>query len=295
MNTNKPSILVVIATYNRPKSFMAALKSIDQQDYDDFSILISDNSTNTETEMLMEDIKLNHDYIYIHREPQPNGIVHFNKILEEMPSGYDYFMIFHDDDTLRDGAITSISALAVENPSCVAICSNGYKVKENGKVIGKFVKPDGNRVISQKRELAEKYLKEAGLPFPAILYKMETSKLPFDANKGGKYCDTAHTIDLLNVGYIYWASELFILNYTISNNQDSNILIPCQRRKLLRYLSKEGDISYKNPIIRKFRINDVFTYYRSNSKTFGFRHLLFLFSERQFKLLIKYVIAKVHK
>ena len=112
----KVSILVVIATYNRPQSLLKALKSIDHQDYDNFSILISDNSPNSETEKLMKDVRLSHNYEYIHREPQPNGIVHFNIILKELPKEYDYFMICHDDDTLREGAISSIAKLAEQNP-----------------------------------------------------------------------------------------------------------------------------------------------------------------------------------
>ena len=273
----KISILVVIATYNRPNSFLEALKSIDNQDYENFSILISDNSTNAETERNMENVILKHKFKYVHRNPQLKGLDHFNLILKEVPTDYDYFMICHDDDTLREGAISSVSKLAEQYPSCVAIFSNGFSVKENGYVIGQCVKCDGNRVISSKKELADNFLNEKGLPFPAILYKKETSVLSFDAKKGGKYCDTAHAIDLLDFGPVLWATDNFILNYTISKSQDSNIIEPFQRRLLIDYLSKKCDFDSHTPLIYKFRVKDVYSYYVSNRKKFGKRKLFCYF------------------
>ena len=88
-----PFILVIIATYNRPQSLLKALRSVDNQDYCNFTIFVSDNSTTDETERLIENVTLRHDFKYIHRPPQPNGIAHFNLILKDMPADYDYFMI----------------------------------------------------------------------------------------------------------------------------------------------------------------------------------------------------------
>ena len=287
------SILIVIATYNRPKSFIKALRSIDDQDYLNFSIYISDNSPNNDTENVMKNMNLRHKYTYIHREPQPNGIVHFNLILEEMPSGYDYYMICHDDDTLRPDAITSIVALAEQHPECVAICSNGYKAKEDGERIGFFIKPNGNRIISSKKELGLLYLKEMGLPFPAIFYKSETLKIPFDEKKGGKYCDTAHTLDLLDLGPVYWASDYLIINYTVSPSQDSSVIEPYQRGLLLKYVSRVCGFDIHMNVIEKFRIKDVYSYYSSNKKRFGRKILLIFIRSGHFSFLLKSLLKNL--
>ena len=235
----------------------------------------------------MKGVRLLHNFEYIHREPQPNGIAHFNIILKELPKEYDYYMICHDDDTLREGAITSIAALAANNPSCVAICSNGYKVKENGKIIGKFVKPEGNRIISSKKEMPEMYIMEKGLPFPAILYKMETTKLPFDVNKGGKYCDTAHTLDLMDFGPVLWGTDNFVLNYTVSEMQDSHDIALSQRRKLLHYINMKLEMKLDSSLVKNFRLNDVYIYYCINHKHFGGRVLRILLYNSCFVLYIK--------
>lgn len=293
---NSPSILIIIATFNRPQSLLVALRSIDSQDYSNFTILISDNSTSTDTEKELKVIKIRHKYKYVHRNPQPNGIAHFNKILEEIPSDYDYFMICHDDDTLREGAISSIAKLAEQNPSCVAIFSNGFRVRENGEVIGKFKKPEGNSIIFSKKEIALKYIKGEGLPFPAILYKTKTSGIYFDPSKGGKYCDTAHSVELLNIGPIMWATNNYVINYTVSDKQDSRDINPKERRMLLNYLVGVCGFDYHlSDLIKESRINDIYSYYCLNGKVFGYKVLFFFFVNCRFKLLLKSILKNVLK
>jgi glycosyltransferase involved in cell wall biosynthesis len=63
-----PSVQIFIATYNRPLLLEAAINSTLNQDFDSFEVIISDNSTNDETEKLISRFRDNR-LKYIKRRP----------------------------------------------------------------------------------------------------------------------------------------------------------------------------------------------------------------------------------
>jgi glycosyltransferase involved in cell wall biosynthesis len=52
-----PEIQIFIATYNRPTLVVNAINSVLNQDFDSFEVIVSDNSSNDETENLISRLK----------------------------------------------------------------------------------------------------------------------------------------------------------------------------------------------------------------------------------------------
>ena len=92
---SRPKIQVFIATYNRPQMVGVAIDSVLSQSFKDLDVIVSDNSTNDQTQNKIEASYLS-ELTYIRRTPTLSPADHGNKILGEVDS--DYYMIFHDDD-----------------------------------------------------------------------------------------------------------------------------------------------------------------------------------------------------
>ena len=111
-------------TYNRPDCVINAIESVRKQSFTNFTLIVSDNSTNSLTEELIRKTYIFPDFIYIKREPPVGGIEHLNLILSEVTS--DFFMIFHDDDVMHMNMIESLYNKIQESESYVAVASNAY-------------------------------------------------------------------------------------------------------------------------------------------------------------------------
>ena len=108
---------IYIMTYNRPDCVINAIESVRKQSFTNFTLIVSDNSTNSLTEELIRKTYIFPDFIYIKREPPVGGIEHLNLILSEVTS--DFFMIFHDDDVMHMNMIESLynkSRIAILSP-----------------------------------------------------------------------------------------------------------------------------------------------------------------------------------
>ena len=188
-------IQVFIPTYNRPALVLNAIRSALSQDFDSFEVIVSDNSTNDETEIHLaqfEDKRLR----YIRRRPSLPVIDHFNAILGEVTA--EYFMIFHDDDIMHPDLMKTLYAKLRQNVNALAIGSNA-KVIKDGYLQKKNYYPDlkDDIIISKRDEMIKRYLLYHMVPFTSYLYKLERAgKMRFESEKGGKYCDASFIIDI---------------------------------------------------------------------------------------------------
>src|SRR5450759_2365677 len=97
-----PKVQIFIATYNRSTLVINAINSALNQDFDSFEVIVSDNSSNDETEDLISGFK-SKQLTYKRRKPSMPATDHLNSILQEVTS--EYFMIFHDDDMMHKDMI----------------------------------------------------------------------------------------------------------------------------------------------------------------------------------------------
>ena len=136
-------VTVAIPTYNNLKDLKRALESVFMQDFEDYEIIIADNSTNSETEEYIKG--LNHPKIdYFRNIPPVNPSANWNKMLDK--SQGEYIKILFDDDWfLTKDALRKIVKIMDEHPEA----DFGYC-----RQIG--FKPGTNKVVHRR---AQKYVK----------------------------------------------------------------------------------------------------------------------------------------
>ena len=244
MGSNKPAVHVYLLTYNRPQYFLEALHSVLNQDFEDFLVIVSDNSTNDETEKLVQTIS--HSKLqYIRRIPSTPSLEHYRKVLSEVSS--KYFMLFHDDDIMNPDCLKILSSNLDNFPSVAAVGGNAEIFwNKNSFFKKRFFKPGkNNRVFKDSKDLAKVYLTFDGLaPFPSYMYRKSLiNGLILDSNEGGQNADVPFLLKILQRGEIIWEHH----------SQDSQGLNIKEMMKLLNYVHQHTDIPRKSYASNYFR------------------------------------------
>jgi glycosyltransferase involved in cell wall biosynthesis len=278
----KPKIHIFLATYNRPQMVCFAIDSILSQSFKDFVLIVSDNSTDDQTQKVIKEKYLD-ALIYRRRLPSLTSFNHFDKMLSEVDS--DYFMIFHDDDIMLPNMIGSLIKHFdySYDKNVLAVGANALTMKNNINTNQRFRKKNNHDLmISTPSQLAKLYsVKNSIVPFASYLYKKEIAKsISLDINKGGKYCDVAYLLDICCVGSILNLDEpLMILNQ--HDNQDSNNHVFQEKSKLINYITKITNLSRRDKLILSLRLNNLYgeihNLYKANHlKFWSYKNLKFM-------------------
>jgi glycosyltransferase involved in cell wall biosynthesis len=249
-------IQVFIATHNRPELVLKAIESALNQNFDSFEVIVSDNSTNDDTGEIIKQFD-DKRLIYRRRTPVMLSTAHFNVILQEATS--DYFMIFHDDDVMHYNMLKHLHGILAARSELIAVGANA-RVYRNGKVKWKRF---NNRLrsditIANLEQIIKAYSIPAFVPFPSYLYRREVAeKLRFNPEHGGKHNDTAFVFDLLTLGSIVFVA-VPLMDYFKHENQDSVRYEFKDFMKLINYIKKLSGFSGKHPMIRRFRIQNIY-------------------------------------
>ena len=298
----KPKIHIFLATYNRPQMVCVAIDSILSQSFKDFVLIVSDNSTNDQTQKVIEENYLD-AFIYRRRLPSLTAIDHFDKMLSEVDS--DYFMIFHDDDIMLPNMIGSLIKHFdySYDKNVLAVGANALIMKNNIRTNQRFrQKINHDVMINNPSQLAKLYsVKNSIAPFASYLYKEEVAKsISPDIKKGGKYCDVAYLLDICCVGSILNLDEpLMILNQ--HNNQDSNNHLFQDKSKLINHIIKITTLSRSDELILNFRLSNLYAeilnLYRTNHLNFwswkNFKFMIIFIKYRNFEFLLKTIIRSI--
>jgi len=258
-----PLIQVFIATYNRSELVLRSINSVLSQDFDSFEIIVSDNSTNDETEMLVSQLNCDR-LIYKRRNPSLPVIDHLNVILQEVTS--DYFMIFHDDDVMFPNMLSALYEEINKDYTIIAAGSNA-KINKNGYSLNElfYTYTQENLMLKTKDEVAFQYLQELGgiVPFPSYLYKKNVAtNCRFNTAKGGKYCDAAFIMDITELGEVIFIAEP-LMEYYFHKEQDSATHSTVDRSKLLSYISRTTKYNAKNKLIKNYRLTNIYNELRN--------------------------------
>jgi len=284
------TLQIFIATYNRPDLICKTIDSILTQKGWDYELLVSDNSTNDLTSKIISE-KYAKLVRYIKRNLSVDVITHLNMILSDVSA--DYFMIFHDDDTMNEGMLKSIHEAFKNDQSLVAVGCNAHTIK-NDK-IGKtwFLRDHKeNQLVKGPRDMAGRYLVPNQIvPFPSYIFSAAVAlNLRFDSGKGGKFSDVAFLIDVAALGNILLIA-MPLMNYFIHKGQDSFTNDFKARLKLIKYISEKAGIEKSRRDLKKFRLNNIYLENRS-SKLLRVRALLrkrslILLAEKDYSAYIK--------
>ncbi len=296
------SIQVFLLTYNRPLLLAKAIDSILSQEFKDFELIVSDNSTDDLTEKLISE-RYNESLSYRRRIPTLAVIEHFNIVLREVES--EYFMLFHDDDTMIPSMLGTLfrtlepsRVLGVLAVGANAILSrNGFRTNRLYSTI-----KEKNLYISSVDRFIELYLsKRSTAPFASYLYaKTIADFVKFNPEKGGKYCDVAFLLDIIALGKVVNLSEpLMILNE--HSEQDSRRYDFLAYNRLLCYMIKISNFSRRDRVFVRNRLYHIYWNYissRQNNVGSGadvrkfLRLLSILCKYKEFILIIKFLIRE---
>lgn len=107
-------VSICIPTYNNLKLFRQCLDSVLTQDYKNFEIIVSDDSTNTEIGTYIEDLGLA-NLIYSRNTPSLGMPANWNKAIR-MASGKYIKILHHDDHFTKPDSLKKFVASLENNP-----------------------------------------------------------------------------------------------------------------------------------------------------------------------------------
>ena len=113
-----PLVSICTPTYHRPVLLERAIRSVIAQTYQNFEIVITDNSENNESEELVK--RINDPRIRYYRNPQNLGILPNIKKVETLAEG-KYITVLMDDDLLKPQALELMVAAFEKHPNVAVV------------------------------------------------------------------------------------------------------------------------------------------------------------------------------
>jgi glycosyltransferase involved in cell wall biosynthesis len=127
-------ITALITTYKRPKLLKRALKSVLNQSYKDFKILISDdNSNDNSKEIINEYLQNDNRLTYYYHEKNIGEKANINYLLSNINT--PYFSLIHDDDGIEENFYEKAIHILDSNPDISIVIFNTLAIDINGDLI----------------------------------------------------------------------------------------------------------------------------------------------------------------
>ena len=250
------SLSIYILCHNRPDDARQAIKSVINQDDQEFTLVVSDNSSNDEVEhMVRSEFPEVH---YIRRLPMLKPLEHFNRCIDEVRA--DLFCLFHDDDIMHPEYVMGMRAAMNAHPEVVA-CGCNAKIDLFGKIeprtsfraLCKF------EWVNSPRNLARRYFSRAqcGIaPFPSYVYRCRLVgdvRLPVE---GGKYADVTWLLSLAMKGRIVWLATP-LMTYRLHGGNDGSIESLRDRLRFMGFIKHNSDALGKD-VLADYRCSFIY-------------------------------------
>lgn len=127
-----PLVSIMIPTYNRPQFFELALQSAQRQNYENLEIIVCDNSTDDQTEALIEKY-LGDPRLCYHRNKTAKTKEENFASFEHLAKG-EYLQWLMDDDILLDGKIEKMMQAFRKNPAAKLVTSRRAVIDGEGRL-----------------------------------------------------------------------------------------------------------------------------------------------------------------
>ena len=128
-----PRVSILIPTYNRPVFFEQTLQSALRQDWPNLEIIVTDNSTNDQTEQRVKKYLGDHRLTYVRNAKAKTKADNFRP-MEKLATG-EYIQWCMDDDILLDGKITKMMQIFLEYPQASFITSRRAFIDAQGRFL----------------------------------------------------------------------------------------------------------------------------------------------------------------
>lgn len=228
---------IFILCHNRPEMAKESIQSVLSQTSSDYQLIVSDNSSNnTVGEMVRAHFPT---VVYRRRSSVLPVLAHFNTCISEASA--DYFCLFHDDDTMREDFVSTVTKAIALYPQAVAFGANACirDIPANSKSLS-FLCLGQYEQISSSEDLFRRYFgryNNGFAPFPGYVYnttKIDGKRIPED---GGKYADVGWLLTIASSGVIVWIVKP-LLDYYLHGANDGLQESLRDRLRLLGFLKK---------------------------------------------------------
>ena len=245
-----PKVTIAIPTYNRKTYLAECIKSILNQTFKDFQIIVFDNCSDYNIAMFLKEF--NDDRIILLRSKENISIPeNFGRIFTYKFFS-DYLVIFHDDDVMHPLLLEKEVNILDKHKDVVFVGTNLRPVKNHKEMFSFSEINSGESFYLCKKpaDLVRLILKGFNLCFDSVMYRtsiLEDNR-PLD-KKFFKWFDRPYLIELAKNGSVGIIDDKLV-NYRLHESQDSQAgsldKIDCvfnlflfYKEKLIKPLSKE--------------------------------------------------------
>ena len=230
------TLQVYILCYNRAELAREAIRSALAQTNPCDALVISDNSTDDETQAMVAAEFPQLDYR--RRVPSLKALDHFNLCLAE--AWADHVCLFHDDDLMAPRFVERVRATVAAHPSAAAVGVNAHVAEEGRPARLSFQAKGATHLVRGPRQLAAHYFGRYQLgiaPFPGYVYaRARIEGLRFDPAEG-KYSDVMWLLRVVERGPMVWLGEP-LMTYRLHASNDSRSESIGDRLHLLAYFKR---------------------------------------------------------
>ncbi len=221
-----PRVSICIPSYRRPDLLKVAVDSCLAQTFKDFEIVISDDSPDTRTEVMVRSLVANHPIRYVRNVPGLGQARNVNRLFD-LAQG-EFLVLLHDDNFLMPNALTDLIAPLQNNPSVIASLGKQYLTSHEGGVLDResnamneqYCKTDNRANKIQRAEWSVL----AG-QFPPDGYMVRTAAaretLYRDDPDVGEACDADFSFRLSKLGEFFLVGE-YVSAYRITQDSISS-------------------------------------------------------------------------
>jgi glycosyltransferase involved in cell wall biosynthesis len=207
-----PTVSICIPTYMRPDLLKVAVESCLAQTFQDFEIVISDDSSDTRTETMVRSLSASQPISYVRNVPGLGQAKNVNQLFN-LASG-EFLVLLHDDDFLMPNALADLITPLQENTSLVASFGKQYLATHEGKILDQESKALNER-YSKTDDRANKIQRPdwsaLAAQFPPDGYMVSTAAARAisyrDDPEIGEACDADFSLRLAKLGPFFFVSQ----------------------------------------------------------------------------------------
>jgi len=216
-----PKVTIAIPTYNRREYLAECIKSILNQTFQDFEIIVFDNHSDYDIEEFVSKLGDKRIKLTIN-EKNLNHVGNFSKIFNYKFNS-KYLVIFHDDDTMHPLLLEKEMRVLEANPDVVFVAT-GMRFVKNHRKMNDFIKTSEEsplRIFKETFSFIRLILSNFNLCYDSAMYRTNILKgVISDNDKFSKWADRPYLINLSKKGKVAVLKDKLV-NYRIHKNQDS--------------------------------------------------------------------------
>ena len=188
MDTNiKPQISIITLTLNRVGFISKAIKSVQNQSFQDWELIVIDNDSKDNTEALVNDFIKNDSRIRYYKNLPAQDISKSRNLGLMLSKGKYIAVLDSDDEWIDKEKLQKQFNFLENNPDYVLIGSNIKIVNEKDKFI------ENTDFKTEDADIRKKILTQNQIPHSSVLYKEDI------ANKIGGYDNKLSTVEDLDL------------------------------------------------------------------------------------------------